>query len=116
MIVRALKQNDIERMKELITNDNPLTDFEAAVAVEKDSKLLAFGVNRKMLEAVLYCDGSKKDRAESLRILIKAGIDDAKRQGMKRLHAFVNEEFYKVMNKSFGFEKTSNICVYLDLE
>ena len=116
MTVRGLKQEDLERMKELVTPDNPLDSFEAAVAVEKDNRLIAFGVNRRMLEAVLYCSGDKKDKATSLRILMEAAIQDAKSQGVKRLHAFVSEDFYQVMHNQFGFEKTKNICIYLDLE
>lgn len=116
MIIRELKQTDISRMVELIPPDNPLLDFDAAVAIERDGELMAFGVNRKMLEAVLYCSGSKRDKATALKILMQAAIDDAKSQGLKRLHAFVDEEFYKIMHNQFGFEKTANICVYLDLE
>lgn len=116
MNIRELRTSDIDRVRELETPDNPLTKFEAAVVVEKDGELLAFGVNRKMLEAVFYCDGSKKERAIALKILMQSAINDAKSQGMKRLHAFVDEEFYLIMEKQFGFEKTKNICVYLDLE
>lgn len=116
MNVRGLLLSDIKRINELVSPDNPLTHFEAAVVVEKDNSLLAFGVNRKMLEAVFYCDGSNKERAIALRILMEASIRDAKSQGMKRIHAFVDESFYEIMKKQFGFEKTKNICVYLDLE
>lgn len=114
--VRGLKESDIPRIKELISPENPLDHFEAAVAIEKDGELVSFGVNRRMLEAVLYCSGSKKDKVLALRLLMEAAIQDAKSQGLKRLHAFVDENFYKIMHEHFGFEKTENICIYLDLE
>lgn len=108
---------DIERIEEIAKQSNhPLVrKFDQAVIAE-NGRVIAFGVNRTICESIFYGSGSKKERGEALREMIKVAVIDAKRYGFDDIYTFAeNEQFAEIMIKHFAFRRIKSIPLILDL-
>ena len=119
VLARRVREEDIEAIKEIGReySDNPLPEkFETAAAVEFDDAIKAFGVTRTILEAVLYCSGTNREKVIALRELMKVATDDAVAMGHDQLYIFTDPEFAKIMQSKFGFRVITRTALVLDLE
>lgn len=118
MNIRRPVSSDIGDIQDIAAcYDSPLVStFETAgVVTDNEGKVKAFGVVRTLLEAVLYCDGSKQEKAIALKKLMQLAIDDAKRMEQDQLYVFADNEFSKVLIKHFGFRRATEQPLILDL-
>lgn len=117
VILRRPKESDIPEIEEISKEyEFPLVDkFETAAVTESGNGITAFGVTRAILEAVLYCKGSKRDKVVALKKLIDIAQKDAKVLGYDQLYVFVEPEFAVILKK-FGFREAIGVPLVLDLE
>jgi hypothetical protein len=112
--------NDIESIQKIASEyeNNPLPDnFESAAVVEKSGELVSFGVLRSDLEAIFYCSGRDRDKAESLILMMARAIEEAKLMGHNSLYVFAQDEnFAKILEKRFNFKRIKTIPLILDLD
>jgi len=118
MIVRRPCADDIEQIENIAANyDSPLVDrFEHAALAEENGKVKAFGVVRTILEIVLYCGGSDRDKVIAIKKLLQQAIDDGKNLGHDQLYVFVDEDFAEILIKKFNFRKSEGTALVLDIE
>lgn len=117
-LTRRPRPEDLNRIKEIASGyDYPLPDkFITAAAVEKEGRLIAFGVTQGIIEASFFCTGSKRDRVHSTKELIRVASEDMKEQGYTQLYSFVlDPKFADITIKHLGFDKVPGIPVYLNL-
>lgn len=120
MIIRRPKVSDSDRIHEIAKNhDYPLVNtFEtASVTTDDEDKLLCFGVLRSNIEAILYCDGNRLQKAESIKLLIEQGILDAKKLGYSDIYLFAQDNnFADFLKKHFGFRDALGVPLILDIK
>jgi len=118
--VRRPVMEDITKIEDISSTyeNNPLpVNFMTAAVVEKDKEVIAFGVNRSIVEAILYCKGNPKDKTVAFKTLLEQSKKDAKEAGAKRIFAFVDEDFAKILtSRKFNFKPAKGICLVLELE
>lgn len=112
--------DDIPEIQDIasINPSNPLPDkFVEAAVIEKDKEVISFGVVRYILEALLYTDGSDRDKVESLKQLIRQAKTDAISHNADSLYVFAqDEEFANILEKHFGFRKLTSIPMILEMK
>lgn len=87
--------------------------------VEKDGKLLAYGVVKLFGEASLIVDNdiSKKDKAKVIREVMNIAILASRGKGLEYLYLISNSDsFSDVLRKSYGFINCPGQLLMLDLE
>ena len=118
LILRRPKIDDLPEIEDLAKGyeNNPLpSKFEHAAVVEGDD-IVAFGVVRSNLEAILYCTGTPKEKVEALKQLIRQARTDALCLGFNSLDVLAQDEaFAQVLIKHFGFRRAVGIPLILDL-
>lgn len=117
MIVRRPCVNDMEDIINISSNyDAPLVDrFESAVVAEFSGKVKAFGVIRHILEIVLYCDGSDREKVIAIKSMLENAKEDARDLGHDQLYVFVDNDFAKILVGKFGFREAQGKALILDL-
>ena len=116
-MIRRPFTNDISEFERIASSypNNPLvTRFETAAVVD-DNGIKGFGFTRAILEAVLYTDGSKRDKVISYNQLLEIAKKDAQKLGFDQLYAFVDPLFAKILTKR-GWRIANDVCVVMDLD
>lgn len=120
LILRRPNLEDLPEIEDLSRKyeNNPLPDrYAHAAVIEKNDSIISFGVLRYILEALLYCDGSDREKIESLKFLIRQAKTDAIESNADSIYVFAqNEEFANILEKHFGFRKCSSIPMILELK
>lgn len=115
--VRRPTEEDVTEIREIAKHhDFPLVEkFEAAALVE-NSRIHAFGVLRTFLEAILYCDGSKKEKTLSVDMLISQAIEDSIQLGHDSIVVFAQEpKFAKLLKDRYKFREMQGTPLILEL-
>ena len=114
-ILRRPTIDDVPEIQDIPVNHPIPTKFAEAAVIEKDDKIISFGVIRYILEALLYSSGSDRDKVESLKLLIEQSIKDAKKKN-EDIYLFAeNEEFARVLERHFGFRRLKSIPMMLEI-
>ena len=115
--LRRPKEDDIGGIEKIAAHyDMPLVSkFDSAAVVEINENLQAFAVTRSILEAVLYCRDTDKDKVLALRKLIDQAKEDAIELGYDQFFVFVDPEFASILKKRFGFKDAVGVPLRLDL-
>lgn len=119
LILRRPTLNDLPEIQDIgVRSRHPLPDkFKEAAVIEKDGSIISFGVVRYIMEALLYCEGSDRDKVESLKQLIRQAKTDAISNSSDSIYVFAEtEEFAKILEKHFSFRKCSGIPMILELK
>lgn len=118
--VRRPRDSDIPEFDRILKTyeNNPIVDqFETAAVVTKDDEVKGFGVTRALLEAVLYTDGSVKDKTIVLKELLNRAALDATNLGFNQLYVFVDSpQFAEILISHFNFTPAIGKCLILNLE
>lgn len=118
LILRRPLSKDIPEIEDLgKASSHPLPDrFLDAAVIEKNKDVIALGVTRSILEALLYSTGSDRDKVESLKQLIRQAKTDGLTRGCDSIYVFAeSEEFAKILEKHFEFRRLNSIPMMLDL-
>lgn len=117
-LIRRPKEDDLPEIEDLARRytSNPLpTSFVSASVVERFDDITAFGVLENHLEAILFCDGTNRDKVEALKLLINQAIIDARSVKHDALYVYaIDEDFAKILEK-FGFRRINKVPMILDL-
>lgn len=115
--LRRPNEDDITAIEDIAKfYDTPLVEkFNTASVVEINREVKAFVVTRSILEVVLYCRGTDRDKVLALRKLVDQTKADALALGYDQVYVFVEPEFAKILKKSFGFTDTIGVSLKLDL-
>lgn len=117
--IRRPMDSDIPEFERIAANygNNPLVDrFETSAVVQSGPDIKGFGVTRTLIEAVLYCDGSVRDRAATLELLLGQAINDSRSRKFNQLYVFVedNPKFETILTERYGFKKAKGTCLLLE--
>jgi len=119
LILRRPKIDDIPELGDIASKytDNPLPDnFVSAAVIEQSDDVIAFGVLRNHLEALLYATGRDRDIVGSLKLLINQAIIDARECKIDSIYIYAQDEnFAKVLENKFSFRRINTIPMILDL-
>lgn len=75
--------------------------------IEKDGRVIAFGMVRAMSEAIMVLDLDEptKTRVEALRKLLENAIFDSASSGFDSIHVFVQDNsFAEILKRHHGFQ------------
>lgn len=117
--VRRPRASDLPDIEKVAANYTmPLaTEFESAGVVERDDKVISFGVTRIILESILYTSGSDRDKVESLKALLELAESDARKMKFDDMYVFAqDEDFANILCKHFGFRRAQGIPLIKDFE
>jgi len=122
MIIRRFKQTDIPQLVELVNKHSfefpKFANLLDVLVVEKDDKILAWGYTEKMVEVVFVpdVDASKKDKVESLKLLVETSNGLTKERGIEQIHSFVvDERFASILKKHFGYRESTGQALYFNV-
>lgn len=119
MNLRRPKVDDIPFIEDIAKNyvNHPLPQkFVDAAVVEKEDAIVSFGVMRYIMEALLYADGTDRDKVESLKQLIRQAKTDAFNRNVDSFYVFAqSEEFASILEKHFGFRRLTSIPMIMEL-
>jgi len=118
MELRRPSVEDVPEIEDIAKKgDHTLPDgFECAAVVENNDQIIAFGVLRTNIEALLYCIGTERERVTALNALINTAKADAKRLGHVDILVFArDEQFAKLLIKHFNFRRAKGVPLILDL-
>jgi hypothetical protein len=120
MQIRRPTIDDIPEIEDIAKkySNNPLPDkFISAAVIENNQDIKAFGVLRNHIEALLYCDGTDREKVESLRLLMHRAVMDAQAcKTVSELYVYAQDEkFAQILIKHYGFRKADGIPLILDL-
>jgi hypothetical protein len=119
LILRRPTVDDLPEIEDLAKkySNNPLPNkFVHAAVIEKDDNVISFGVIRYIMEALLYADGSDRDKVESLKQLIRKAKSDAISAKTDAIYTFAeSEEFAAILEKHFGFRRLTSIPLIMEL-
>jgi len=116
--VRRLKKKDYPQCLEIAKkyeNNELVDEYKTGAVVTENNKMLGFGVTRGILEAVLYCAGSKRERTIAFKKLLDQAISDARELGTNQLYVFVDSDFGNILQDKFGFAPTKGVSLVLNL-
>lgn len=117
--LRRPKEEDVPQIQKIAEEKEfPLPEkFESAGVISRGDKVLAFGVLRSNIEAIIYCDGSRRDKVESLVALIEQAKEDSKALGFSEVYVFAeDEQFAKFLVNRFKFRLCKGVPLILDLD
>lgn len=99
-------------------SNNPLpNNFADAAVIEKNNEIVSFGVTRYILEALLYADGSDRDKVESLKALIRQAKTDAITRDSDSIYVFAqDEQFARILERHFSFRRLISIPMILEIK
>jgi len=92
---------------------------DTAVIENGDGKVIAYGVVKLYAEGVLILDHSirKREKAESVILMVRRAIDVARKSGLENLYVISNDPNYtNCLKKRFGFKNSSGETLFLELE
>lgn len=116
--LRRPRVEDLEKIRNLEKSYEfqiPSKFIHAAVAVDGE-EILAFGLIRFLIEAVLVCDGRKRQKVESISQLLSQMTVDAKSLKIPQIHAFVRDEiFADILIKKFNFIEEKGKALVLNV-
>lgn len=116
LILRRPKVDDLPELEDLARNHPLPNKFEHAAVIEKNDDVIALGVLRSNLEAILYCTGTTREKVESLKQLIRQAKTDAISLNFDTIDVLAeDEEFAQILIKHFGFRKAKGVPLILDL-
>lgn len=89
----------------------------SAAVIESNKEVVAFGMMRLLTEAILVCEGSKKDKTLILFELICQMIKDAKRFEIPQIHVFIQDDkFADLLIKHFNFKEEQGRTLVLGID
>lgn len=93
------------------------TQFQHAAVVEHENRVIAFGLLREIIEAIIVVDGKDRVKVESIKHLIEVGKRDARELGYNEIHTFIdNPDFADILIEHFGFRRVAGEFLLLKLE
>lgn len=108
LFARRARPEDKEQIKELADKfDFVLPDkwLDSAVIYDETGRIIAFGVIRAIIEAVIVTNRNGKELVQATDHLIKIGMLDAHNRGFDQIHCFVeNESFARLLKDRFDFK------------
>lgn len=110
MNIREVRTEDGSEIERLISQHNfpyPEGPVITKAIVEKDGKVVAFGLVRFIAEEIMIMDQdcSDRDKSEILQLLHKQAIQGCLTNGIEEIHAFVQDEhFIEVLKKHYGYK------------
>lgn len=91
--------------------------FLHAAVVEKNDEVIAFGLIHIIIEAILICQGSDREKVELIRMLLKQAKEDTVYYKYNQIHVFVKDEsFANILEKHFGFKDAVGRVLVLNIE
>jgi len=123
MIIRPVKEDDIEILKEIheryYKNEFPFDDFigrffECMVA-EDNGKIISACSLRTLIEAVMITDKNidHKLRREALLRILHTSLLVAGRTGHPSVQAFIQDETWEKQLKRYGFRECKGKALYI---
>jgi hypothetical protein len=93
-------------------------DFYHAAVIEKDGKIVAFGVLRSILEGMMIVTGSPRQVIECTTMLMNQAKVDSKGLKFDQIYTFVekDETFGRVLTEVCGMREFPGKFFVLDLE
>lgn len=127
MRFRATESKDLERIDEIYRAFHQdsfgipsIKDSVGDGVVVSDSdEVIAFGMNRVLLEGILVLDweASPRDKIQALKLLISESGISAKKVGIGEVHAFVQDpEFKRLLIKHFGYRPCIGDAIYMEVK
>lgn len=115
-MIRQFRASDLEQIRQLhekFQADNfsmpEIVDAYADIVVEEDGKILGYGQNREITEAIMLLDLSLplRMRGKALAEMIRESMFRASLKGQNQIHAFVQDtSFEHALKRHFGFKDT----------
>lgn len=119
MILRRPVGNDIARILEIAERyDFVLPEkFENAAVVEYRGQVMAFGILRSILEAVIVTCGTPRQIVEQTELLVGQAMVDTRELNQSEIHAFVERDsFARLLSKKYGFKPPVGQALVLKME
>lgn len=95
-----------------------LTNSLTFAVVENEGKIVAFGIVKAFVEAIMIVDKSEstRDKSEAMKLLLSKAETDTKAAGITQLHTFCNDpKFAELLIKHFDFRPIENEGLIKDL-
>ena len=125
MVIRSVKRGDVERIDEIFRqghdDDFSLPDLSMQITnavVEKDGKVIGFGVVKIYAEAIAVLDlaESKADRFEALQMLLAEAFRACEEEKIPQLHVYVQDSnFQRILEKRFGFKIATGVALVREI-
>lgn len=119
MILRRPVAEDIPRIFEIANRFDFILpkQFENAAVVQNHGQVMAFGMMRAILEAVIITCGTPREILEETELLVGQGMVDAVELGYKEIHAFVERDsFARLLTNKYGFKPPVGQALVLKME
>ena len=101
MELRRPKTDDVPTIMEIANKYDFIlpVNFDEAAVVTKNGKVVAFGIIRPILEALMISNGSPREIIESTKLLIEQAKKDARNLDYSEIHTFVegNKTFERLL-------------------
>jgi hypothetical protein len=125
MIIRELRQTDIEKIREIharhFTHEFKFDEFEknflSYFVTENDEGIISAGGVRTIVESVIVTDLDRnvRDRKLALCNVLQASMHVAKISGYDQLHCFIQDKKWQHHLEKVGFRTTTGQSLVLDL-
>ena len=119
MIIRRPVSEDVSRIIEIADRFDFVLpkQFENAAVVEHKHQVVAFGMVRAILEAVIVTCGTPREILEQTELLIGQGMVDAHELGYTEIHSFVERNaFARLLQEKYGFKPPVGQALVLKME
>jgi hypothetical protein len=124
MEVRVFRQSDlsdIEKLHQVYQKNNfslpKIAEAYADIVVEEEGKILGYGQNRDITEAIMLLDLSLplRVRGRALSAMIRESVYRASLKGHDQIHAFVQDSnFERALKNHFGFKDTKGKALVMN--
>lgn len=119
MRIRRPRKEDSDKIEKIANRYEFVlpNKFHSAAVIEENNEVIAFGMIRLILDAIMVVEnGSKRDIVESLNLLMQCAVIDAVNLGHNEVHVFVRDrKFADILKKHFKFEEVEGISLFLKL-
>lgn len=110
MISRDFENGDLPQILELCQRQGfnfPAMDSISSLGIVSDKGLVGVGCVRRIYEVVIALDETRslKDRMTAIQLLMKKGLFESEKFGIKEWHAFVDDPRILRLMKHIGFKK-----------
>lgn len=123
-MIRQFRASDLDQIKQLhekfqVGNFSlpEIAEAYADIVVEQDGKIIGYGQNREITEAIMLLDLDLplRMRGKALAAMIRESMFKASLKGHDQVHVFVQDNgFEKALKRHFGFKETKGRALVMN--
>ena len=125
MVIRPAKREDFERIDEIYRNGHDedfslpaMTHVLTHAVIEKDGKVIAFGVVKLYAEALMVLDlnESKIDRLDATEKLLHEAFRACESENIEQLHVYVQDPgMRRILEKRYEFKLATGVALVKEI-